>query len=641
MAKISACVITKNEAKNIQRCLQSVKNIVNEIIVVDTGSDDATVSIAERFGAKIFHYQWDNDFAAARNYALTQAKGAWIIFLDADEYITAETIKNVRPVIDKIHSNRKVDAIRCQMNNLEGIDGLLRSSNPSIRIFRNSPVIRYKGRVHEAIYKCGKPVNLINVTNQLIVIYHTGYTNKTIIEKIRRNTVILEAEVKSGVVRDLTYCYLSDGCWRNGQYEKSIEYAKKAIKQLARLSSELDYKPYVFLISSMTHLKTYSEEEVIANCNEAIERFPHHPEIWLFQGLYYRSIGRCEQALTSLLKAIETNACYSDFNRNNDFHALSPDAYLNVAQIYEMKNQSAQAFDCYTKVLQREKYNQNAFNGLVSIIRKQDPAEVIYFLNTLYNIAAEGDIRFLVTNLSHLKVKKVLDYYQQILLDKFGDNKLNGLVLLMNCKFENVFPVLADSFRKHGNYDMELLAVVSLLIGRRPDSMDLLGPQMKTSFRKIITAYFQIDSDIQLTDDDFPLFCDLVREMIYLASQQQMETLLQLGKNFFSDDAYTQISTILMQQRFFDYAVDMILNYINRASLEAKQLSLLYCDAGYCCYKLKDFAGASKYFSQALEFGYNRHYIFDFLEWSYQQCPDEAIKEKLMALKELYSNRNG
>ena len=638
MAKISACIITKNEAECISRCLQSVRDIVDEIIVVDTGSTDATVTIAEQAGAKVLHYQWGNDFAAARNYALAQAKGDWIIFLDADEYIAADKIKNVRPVIEKIHGNRKIEAARCQMNNLEGVNGLHRGSNPTIRIFRNSQLIRYQGSVHENVYKRGKPLKMTNVNNQLIVIYHTGYTKGTILEKIRRNTALVEEELKNGIVRDLTYFYLSDGYWRAGEYEKAIDFAQKAIKHLGRLNSELDYKPYVVLISSMTRLRKFSEEAVVAICNEAIERFPHHPEIWLLQGLYYQSVGRCEKSLTSLLKAVETNACYNDFNRNNEFYASSSMAYFNIAKIYDMKSQSGQALDYYVKTLQGEKSNQAAFTRLMSLIRNQDPADVIYFLNTLYNTADEGDLRFLVANLSHLKVKKVLNYYHKILLDKFDDKKLNGMVLLTNCNFTEVFPVLADSFRKHGDYDIELLAVAALLIGGSPDLVDLLGPQLQPLFKKIIAAYFQTEQDIRLSADDFPFFCDLAREMAYLGNQKQTETFLKLGKRFISEETCGQIGTILLNQGFFGYALDMFLHYINRASSVAELPKIYYCEAGYCCYKLKDFAGAAHYFSQALKFGFRRHYIFDFLEWSYQQCPDEAIKEKFKVMQELYSN---
>ena len=87
---ISQCMIVKNEEKNIRRALSWAKEIVQEQVVVDTGSTDRTVEIAESMGAKIFHFEWCDDFSAAKNYAIEQATGDWIAFLDADEYFTPE-----------------------------------------------------------------------------------------------------------------------------------------------------------------------------------------------------------------------------------------------------------------------------------------------------------------------------------------------------------------------------------------------------------------------------------------------------------------------------------------------------------------------------------------------------------------------
>lgn len=92
--KISTCLIVKNEADNIGRCLDSIKDISNEIIVVDTGSTDNTKEIALKIGAKIFDYQWDNNFSKAKNYALSKATGDWIVFPDADEYLDANSLKS-------------------------------------------------------------------------------------------------------------------------------------------------------------------------------------------------------------------------------------------------------------------------------------------------------------------------------------------------------------------------------------------------------------------------------------------------------------------------------------------------------------------------------------------------------------------
>ena len=84
--RISACVVIKNEEKNIRRWLVNMRHIADEIIVVDTGSTDATLKILKEAGIKVYHFAWCNDFAAAKNYAIKQATGDWVVFLDADEY---------------------------------------------------------------------------------------------------------------------------------------------------------------------------------------------------------------------------------------------------------------------------------------------------------------------------------------------------------------------------------------------------------------------------------------------------------------------------------------------------------------------------------------------------------------------------
>ncbi len=88
--RLSQAMIVKNEEKNIERALSWGKGIVSEQIVVDTGSEDRTVEIAEAMGAKVYHFDWIDDFSAAKNYAIEKCTGNWIAFLDADEYFNRE-----------------------------------------------------------------------------------------------------------------------------------------------------------------------------------------------------------------------------------------------------------------------------------------------------------------------------------------------------------------------------------------------------------------------------------------------------------------------------------------------------------------------------------------------------------------------
>ena len=88
---ITLCMIVQDEEKNLENCINSVKSQIDEIIVIDTGSKDNTVQIAKKLGAKVFNFVWDNNFSAARNFALQQAKGDWILNLDADHIFRSKS----------------------------------------------------------------------------------------------------------------------------------------------------------------------------------------------------------------------------------------------------------------------------------------------------------------------------------------------------------------------------------------------------------------------------------------------------------------------------------------------------------------------------------------------------------------------
>ena len=89
---LSVCIIVKNEAALLGRCLNSIKSAADEIVVVDTGSTDNTVEIAESMGAKVVCTQWRDDFAWARNISIEHATGSWILWLDADDVVPPESL---------------------------------------------------------------------------------------------------------------------------------------------------------------------------------------------------------------------------------------------------------------------------------------------------------------------------------------------------------------------------------------------------------------------------------------------------------------------------------------------------------------------------------------------------------------------
>ena len=104
--RLSQCMIVKNEETNIERALSWGKDIVHEQIVVDTGSTDRTVELARAMGAKVYDFEWIDDFAAAKNYAISKASGEWIAFLDADEYFPPEEAEKLMPLLNQLARTR-------------------------------------------------------------------------------------------------------------------------------------------------------------------------------------------------------------------------------------------------------------------------------------------------------------------------------------------------------------------------------------------------------------------------------------------------------------------------------------------------------------------------------------------------------
>jgi glycosyltransferase involved in cell wall biosynthesis len=141
---LSLCMIVKNEARNLSRCLESVRSIVNEMVVLDTGSTDETIAIATSFNAKVHHFPWNNDFSAARNESLNYANGDWVLVLDADEVLT----EAIAPVL-----KQAIQQENCLVINLLRQEvGATQSPYSMVsRLFRRHPDIHFSRPYHAMI----------------------------------------------------------------------------------------------------------------------------------------------------------------------------------------------------------------------------------------------------------------------------------------------------------------------------------------------------------------------------------------------------------------------------------------------------------------------------------------------------------
>lgn len=222
---ITACVIVKNEERNLPRWLLCVEKLAEEIIVVDTGSTDKTVEIAKKAGADVFSFEWCDDFSRAKNYALRKAHGDWIVFLDADEYFPPEDIPKVKSYIDRM--DPQAMGIVCPWINIDvDKDGSFIDEGLQIRIFRNDKELRYYGKVHEALMTHGN-----NKVVQLpdIHIIHTGYSSSIVKSKCQRNLDLLLVGIDTRGLTAQDCFYLADCYYGLEDYGRAKFYAHKAV----------------------------------------------------------------------------------------------------------------------------------------------------------------------------------------------------------------------------------------------------------------------------------------------------------------------------------------------------------------------------------------------------------------------------
>lgn len=216
---VSLCLIVKNEEECLERCLKSVKNFADEIIIVDTGSTDNTKQIAKKFTNKIFDFVWINNFSAARNYAFSKATGKYIMWLDADDYISPENNKKLIKLKQNLTGETDVYMLKYEI----AFDNMGKSTFTynRERIVKNNGTFFWEGAVHEAITPHGK----IDYVDIAIKHLKKDKTNP------KRNLRIYQNLLKQGKsFSPREQYYYSRELYYNLQYKKAITELNRFLK---------------------------------------------------------------------------------------------------------------------------------------------------------------------------------------------------------------------------------------------------------------------------------------------------------------------------------------------------------------------------------------------------------------------------
>lgn len=403
---ISQCMIVKNEEKNIQRALSWAKDIVQEQIVVDTGSTDNTVEIARSMGAKIFHFEWCDDFSAAKNYAIEKASGDWIVFLDADEYFTLEDTKKIPDIIRAMEiqfpKDKVPDVIRATWAQLNE-EGQIFAVSEQDRIFRNREDIRYQNPIHEILASNqGKIVRWLDVT-EIISIMHTGYLRSVISEKGKRNVPILKKAVQNNPEDYDSWGYLSESLLAEGKDIDALHAAEKVMEE--GLDKAQEPRINAALMTWYTAASSGNAGNPIRYKKQAYHLYERYcnagfsfPDIEFGMGCYLLKIGETEDVTRFFETALLKLEQYKGVNALKMAGCLNH-IYTHLAMYYFEKQDSQKSVYYSTLSLRMDIYQETPLSCLLQLLKNDQNTtaeQALGFLAKIYDLTNQKDRLFIL-----------------------------------------------------------------------------------------------------------------------------------------------------------------------------------------------------------------------------------------------------
>ncbi|MEM8777432.1 MAG: tetratricopeptide repeat protein [Cyanobacteria bacterium P01_G01_bin.49] len=269
MPKLSLCMIVKNEEENLPKCLESVKDVVDEMVVMDTGSTDKTVEIAQKFGATVPKFDWGNDFAEARNEALNHVTGDWVLILDADEILNRKVAKQLKDAIDDKDS-LVINLVRQEIGASQSPYSLVS------RLFRKHPAVTFSRPYHAIIddsvsQLLKKESHWKIVDLPAITVFHYGYTPGAIasLDKYNRAQEAMESFLEKNPNDPYTCSKLGALYFQIGKEKQAIKLLKQGLKS-NKADTHVLYELHYHL--GNIHAKQKEPEKAIKHYQKATEQ---------------------------------------------------------------------------------------------------------------------------------------------------------------------------------------------------------------------------------------------------------------------------------------------------------------------------------------------------------------------------------
>lgn len=337
MIPISVCMIAKNEEKNIENCLKSLRAFDWEIIVVDTGSNDHTKEIASRYADKVLDHAWTNDFAAARNYSIEQASHDFILVVDCDETLLEIDIETITALIQE-HPQHIGLLSRQNHYELNGTDSVYVDSVE--RLFSRK-YYHYSGIIHEQVVPKDPAMQDQGTYNIPLILDHCGYngSKEELLAKAKRNIELLQIDLENNPDNPYTYFQLGQSYNMIHDDENACFYYSEGLSYDVDPSAEYVQMMVIGYGYALLHLNRHEEALGLTGVYDA---FDSSADFVTLMGLIYLRNGQYMKALLEFIKATTFETA----------HVTGANTFIpsyNIGLINEMMGEKEMALVHYRK----------------------------------------------------------------------------------------------------------------------------------------------------------------------------------------------------------------------------------------------------------------------------------------------------
>ncbi|MDQ6422463.1 glycosyltransferase [Paenibacillus sp. LHD-117] len=342
---ISLCMIVKDEEESLGRCLESVRGVVDEIIVVDTGSSDRTVAIAEQHAARVVSVPWQHDFSEARNAGIELADGEWILFLDADERLDQEGYK-----LRQYALQEQIAGLFLHIHNYVGNGSQGATINPVLRMFRNLPGCRFKGKIHEQI--ASQIIERVPDAAFLMTdvkIHHYGYIHRTVVKKGKtdRNLRLLLEAIKEQPDEPFHRYNIGVEYLRAGNAESALTSFQTAKEMIP--SPEISYAHLIRKYEARCLQALGRLSSAIGSLREAIGIYEDYSDLYHYKASCHLALGQFDEAKEAIEQALRLGPAPAGYHTEDGIGSYQ--SLYMLGQLFEAENQYDRAVEAYVEAI--------------------------------------------------------------------------------------------------------------------------------------------------------------------------------------------------------------------------------------------------------------------------------------------------